>query len=174
MRNIKEFIQDYLWPSEKIFEMATISKSERWGKDNYKIAIHGTAKGDRESPHIHIYLSKDDLPYNQFNFEISLTDILCYDEINLIYQRDKKANRLITNRNKCSWEGYRRIKDGFEDWLFEKSKFPGNFKDNLDTIIWCYNNESSNQSENPLKDYLDERGLKVLDKYKHYFENDRD
>lgn len=170
MRSIKEFIFDIFYPSESIFEMATISKAERWGKDSYRIATHGTAAGDRETPHVHIYLSNDTKPYNQFNFEISLVDILCYDEINLIYQRDRKSNKLITNRLKCSWTGYKQIRDGFEDWLFAKSKMPGEFKDNLDALIWSYNNESNELTENPLKDYMDSRGLKVLDKYKHYFE----
>lgn len=170
MKNIREILFDAFTPSENIFEMATISKAERWGNDNYKIAIHGTAKGDRETPHVHIYMSSDRIPYNQFNFEISLVDILCYDEINLIYQRDRKTNKLITNRSKCSWNGYKRIKEGFEDWLFDKCKLPGEFKDNLDAIIWSYNNESNLLTDNPLKDYLDSRGFVVLDKYKHYFE----
>lgn len=171
MRTIKEFIIETFWPSEQIIEMATISKVERWGNEQYRIATHGTAAGDRETPHVHIYLSNDTKPYNKFNFEISLIDILCYDEINLIYQRDKKANKLITNRNRCSWEGYNKILNGFEEWLFERSKMPGEFKDNLDAIIWCYNNESSSLSENPLLDYINERGLTILDKYKHYFNN---
>lgn len=168
MKTLNEFLTMF-WPSEKIFEMATISKQEKWGKNNYKIALHGPAKGDREAPHVHIYLSTDKSPYNNFNFEISLVDILCYNEINLIYQRDKQRNKLFSNRNKCSWEGYRDILNGFEDWLFDVCKYPGEFKDNLDAIIWVYNNESNSLSENPLKDYIDNKGLTILNKYKHYF-----
>lgn len=154
-------------PSEVIFEMTTIDKQVKFGKNNYKIALHGPAKNDRENPHIHIYLSNDVIPYNRFNFEISLIDILCYDEINLIYQRDKSKGKRITNRNKCSWIGYSEIKTGFEDWLFENTKYPGNFKYNLEVIIWSYNNESN--IDNALLEYIKCHGLKILNKYSGYF-----
>lgn len=107
MRTLKEFIFDTFAPSETIFEMTTISKAERWGNNTYRIAVHGTASGDREIPHVHIYLTNDNKPYNNFNFEISIIDILCKDEINLIYQRDRSKNKLIKNRSKCFWEGYK-------------------------------------------------------------------
>ena len=76
MMNIKEYLFNFICGSESIYEMATISKNEKWGNNQYRIATHGTAAGDRENPHIHIYLSSDDKPYNKFNFEISLTDEL--------------------------------------------------------------------------------------------------
>lgn len=167
MINLKEFIYNIIWPSEKIFEMATISKQERWGNDLYRIATHGTAAGDRENPHIHIYLTRDVKPYNKFNFEISLTDILCHDEINLIFQRDVKTGIKHTNRAKCSWKGYSSIRDGFEQWLFRKSTTPGDFIDNLDAIIYWYDEESDKDCA--LLTYMKERGMKVLDKYKKYF-----
>ena len=162
MNNIK----DYLLGDGPILEMATISKSENWGSEHYRIAVHGPASGDRLVPHVHIYLTSDKKPYNQFNFEVSLIDILCYDEINLIYQRDTKNNILRSNRNKCSWEGYRKIKNGFEDWLFSKSSTPGDFKDNLDAIIYWWNEESDTIT---LKEYINSKGLKILDKYLIYF-----
>ena len=86
MKSLQEIIYNDTekWPSEKIYEMATISKNEMWGNEHYKIAVHGPESNDRSNPHIHIYLANDHLPYNKFNFEISLTDILCNDEINLI------------------------------------------------------------------------------------------
>lgn len=77
MRTLKEFLFDTFTPSETIFEMATISKAERWGNNMYRIAVHGTVSGDRETPHVHIYLTNDNKPYNNFNFEISIIDILC-------------------------------------------------------------------------------------------------
>lgn len=107
------------------------------------------------------------MPFNKFNFEISLVDIMCYDEINLIYQRDVKNGIKRTNRNKCSWNGYFKLKEDFEDWLFSKSSKRGDFKDNLDAIIYFYNEENHNKT---LWDYIEEHGLKVLDKYKHYKE----
>ena len=57
--------------------MATISKAERWGNNTYRIAVHGIVSGERETPHVHIYLTNDNKPYNNFNFEISIIDILC-------------------------------------------------------------------------------------------------
>ena len=56
--NIKEYLFNFICGSESIYEMATISKNEKWGNNQYRIATHGTAAGDRENPHIHIY------PYN--------------------------------------------------------------------------------------------------------------
>ena len=168
MINIKEYLFNFICGSESIYEMATISKNEKWGNNQYRIATHGTAAGDRENPHIHIYLSSDDKPYNKFNFEISLTDILCYNEINLIYQRDISKNKKITNRNKCSWEGYRKIKEGFEEWLYKPSKTPGEFVDNLDALIYWYN-EESNIIGNALLQYMKEHGLIILDKFNKYF-----
>lgn len=170
MLSIKEFIYKNIWaPSERIFEMATISKNEKWGNYHYRIAVHGEATKDRENPHIHIYLSNDVKPYNLFNFEISLTDILSYDEINLIYQRDKSVGKIITNRNKCSWKNYSKIKEGFENWLFDNNvKIPGDFIDNLDAIIWWYNEESTGNDNYILK-YIKNHGMKVLNKYKKYF-----
>lgn len=90
MKSLKEFIYLHIWKDEPIVEMATIGYGLKFGKDRFKVAIHGQSSGDRENPHIHIYLENDKMPYNKFNFEISLVDILCYDEINLIYQRDVK------------------------------------------------------------------------------------
>ena len=168
MMSIKEYIFNFIHGSESVYEMPTISKNERWGNNQYRIATHGTATGDRENPHIHIYLFNDDKPYNKFNFEISLTDILCYDEINLIYQRDISKNKKVTNRNKCSWEGYRKIKEGFEEWLYKPSKTPGDFDDNLAALIYWYN-EESNIIGNALLQYMKERGLIMLDKFNKYF-----
>ena len=121
---LHQFINHLLWPSEQIFEMATITKDIKWGNEHFRVAVHGTAAGDRDVPHIHIYLSNDKKPYNKFNFEVSLVDILCYDEVNLIFQRDEKTGKRISNRNKCSWEGYKKIADGFEDWLEQKPTTP--------------------------------------------------
>ena len=150
-----------------IVEMVTISYNLKFGEDKFKVAIHGPSYGDRENPHIHIYLDNGKMPYNKFNFEISLVDILCYDEMNLIYQRDTRNVIKRTNRNKCSWDGYFKLKEDFEDWLFSKSSKRGDFKDNLDAIIYFYNEENRNKT---LWDYIEEHGLKVLDKYKHYKE----
>lgn len=150
-----------------IVEMVIIGYDLKFGKDRFKVAIHGTSSGDRENHHIHIYLENDKIPFNKFNFEISLVDILCYDEINLIYQRDVRNGIKRTNRVKCSCDGYFKLKEDFEDWLFSKSSKRGDFKDNLDAIIYFYNEENHNKT---LFDYIEEHGLKVLDKYKNYKE----
>ena len=165
MKSLKEFIYLYIWGDEPIVEMATIGYNLKFGKDRFKVAIHGPSSGDRENPHIHIYLDNDKMPYNRFNFEISLVDILCYDEINLIYQRDVRNGIKRTNRNKCSWNGYFKLKEDFENWLFSKSCKRGDFLNNLDAIIYFYNEEHHNKT---LWDYIEERGLKVLDKYLQY------
>lgn len=45
-----------------------------------------------------------------------------------------------------------RLKDDFADWLFSKDvEIRGGFKDNLDAIIYWYNQESdSTNNSNPL------------------------
>lgn len=173
MISIKEFIKK--WPDELVLEMATFGE-EKWGNNIYRIAVHGPASKDREQPHIHIYLSNDKAPYNNFNFEISLIDIVCYDEINLIYQRDKETNKLIKHKNKCSWEGYRKIKNCFVDWLFDKPSKPGEYIDNLDVAIDEYNRESNytdwKNGRNTFLKYIHERGLRILPQYFKYFSSD--
>ena len=86
MKSLQNYIEDY--QKQYITEMATIAKSVKLGKDIYRIAIHGVSSKDREYPHIHIYLANDN-SLQKFNFEISLVDILCNDEINIVAQIDK-------------------------------------------------------------------------------------
>ena len=167
---IKNIYYNKLLPSENVYEMATISRNEKFGKDNYRVSIHGPASADRENPHIHIYLANDIIPYNKFNFEISLTDILCKDEINLIYQRDIRNHVMRSNRSKCSWDGYKNLLYDFEDWLFnENVKKAGDFIDNLHALIFFYNDESPYTEQNSLLKYIKDHGLKILNEYEKYF-----
>lgn len=136
--------------------MATIDKTVKVYKDTYRIALHGPVVGDRPYPHFHIYLANDIFPYNRFNIEISLIDLLCYDELN------------IKNRNRCSWSGYKKLHDRIEDWLEEPcTGLPGNFQNNLEALIWSYDNESNDG--NSLLEYINDHGKKVLPKYEKYF-----
>ena len=172
MKSFKEYIkekQKQKHYEEYVLEMAVISRRVL-NKNKYQVVIHGTNSGDRPNPHVHIYLDDDTRPFSKFNFEISLCDILCHDEINLVRMKDKKKGLDIRNRDKCSWNNYRKLHDEFEDWLFNKPSKPGTFKDNLDAIIWYYNNESVG-TNNYIKEYIKEHGLKVLPKYKEYVEN---
>lgn len=157
--NIKKYLQEKLnivEPSIPIIEMATIDKTVKVYKDTYRIALHGPAVVDRPYPHFHIYLANDIFPYNRFNIEISLIDLLCYDELN------------IKNRNRCSWSGYKKLHDRIEDWLEEPcTGLPGNFQNNLEALIWSYDNESNDG--NSLLEYINYHGKKVLPKYEKYF-----
>lgn len=161
MKNLKEYIEQY------ITEMATIAKSVKLGKNSYRVAIHGTSSKDRDYPHIHIYLANDN-SLQKFNFEVSLVDILCNDEINLIVQIDKENGIHRMHRDKCSWEGYRKLYNDFEDWLYDTHvNVPGEWLNNLDAIIWFCNNESP--GDNYVKEYIESRGKKILKKYEKYF-----
>lgn len=151
----------------QIVEMAVATNDVKLGKNHYRIALHGPAAGDRPYPHIHIYRTDDKYPWKKFNFEISLVDILCNDEINLVCQEDRTKGIVRKNKNKCSWIGYKDIKDDFEDWLESKCNKPGDFKNNLDFLIWSYDDESKSGE---LLNYIKDKGKKVLDKYKEYFE----
>lgn len=155
-----------------ILEMAFAGVDIDLGKNTYYIALHGPNSGDRPNPHIHIYLASDKNPWKKFNFEISLTDIVCHDEINLIRMKDVKNRKDITNRNKCSWDGYMKMYYDFEDWLYSDKVYrKGDFIDNLDAIIQIYNEESYDRNEGFIK-YIAEKGLKVHPNYFKYFSDD--
>lgn len=174
MRTLAEYIK-MMPPEPLILEMATIAPSIKLNKKWCRIAVHGPESGDRENPHIHIYYEDDRRPYNQFNFEISLTDILTKDEINLIKMRDQDKGIMINNRSKCSWNGYQKLKDEFEDWLFsDKVDKPGEWINNLDAVIYFYNEEAYKGRNNPhpLLKYMQERGMKVLEKYFYLFSDE--
>lgn len=171
MINLRQYIYEEFNPEwDYVIEMASIDRPIL-NKTHYHIALHGTDAGDRERPHIHIYLDGDRRPFSKFNFEIALDELLCYDEINLITMRDKSNNIDIKNRSKCSWNKYYKLRDDFEDWLFSNSSKRGDFIDNLDAIIYFYNEESGGlrNGVNPLLKYLHSKGMKILDKYKKYF-----
>ena len=87
--------------------------------------------------------------------------------------RDKSKHIDIKNRNKCSWDGYMRLKDDFEDWLFSNPELRGDFIDNLDAIIYFYNQESySANNSNPLLEYIKSKGMKIKNKFRKYFSED--
>ena len=162
-------LQSYISNEQSIIEMASIGRPIL-NKTKYLIAIHGSNAKDRLRPHIHIYLNDDHMPFNKFNFEIALDEIICYDELNVIKMLDKKNHKNISNRDKCNWSGYNKLKNDFEDWLFDKAYIRGDFIDNLDAIIYWYNEESDNSTgDNPLLEYIRTHGMKVMKKYWKYF-----
>ena len=152
MKAIKQYINEKFnsdW--DYVIEMASIGYPIL-NKTNHYIALHGKNAGDRERPHIHIYLENDKRPFNKFNFEIALDEILCYDEINLIRMKDISKKIDYTDRQKCSWDGYTKLYNDFEDWLFSSNvEIRGDYIDNLDAIIYFYNQESGGtKNKNPL------------------------
>lgn len=46
----------------QINEMAFATNEVKFGKNLYRVALHGVAAGDRPYPHIHIYLKNDHYP----------------------------------------------------------------------------------------------------------------
>lgn len=173
MKSILEYIQEKLniiEPSIPIVEMATIDKTVKVSKNTYRIALHGPAVGDRPYPHFHVYLANDVFHYKIFNIEISLIDLFCYDELNIVTIQDKERKINIKNRNKCSWYGYRKLHDKIEDWLEEPyTGLPGNFQNNLEALILSYDNESNESMS--LLEYINDHVKKVLPKYEKYFKS---
>lgn len=161
-----------------LFEMATVAKPN-WEKVQYKVAIHGPASSDRPSPHIHIYLLNGDDNHKKFNFEITLIDLLCDDELNLSKQLDKRGNKEIntSDKQKCSWNGYNDIKQGLKDFLSgdDKKEFLvktyKNYNNGLEALVSAYNNECN--IENGFGKFFETQGLtdKVLPKYKYLLSN---
>ena len=170
MKSFKEYAEEQFNPEwDYVVEMATIGHPVLDKKERL-IMVHGTNAGDRQIPHVHICLNDDVRPFNKFNFEIALDEILCYDELNLIRMSDKNNGIDKKNRSLCSWNGYNKLKNEFEDWLYQKSNKRGEFIDNLDALIYFYNEESTNtHQQNPLLKYIQDHGMKVLYKYKKYF-----
>lgn len=157
-----------------LLEMATFGV-ERWGNNTYRIAVHGTGVNERPNPHIHIYLNTDHNPFTQFNFEISLVDILCNDEINLICQIDRKNNVHNTHRRVCSWAGYKEIRDGLAKFLAApcKNNRDAHCTDNLERCIYDWNRETdfvktTQQGINVLGAYFAAENLTPLPKYAKY------
>lgn len=109
---------------------------EKWGDKIYRIAVHGDSM-----PHIHIYLNNENLPCHEFDFEISLIDILCKDEINLRYQIDKLRNIYSRIPAECSWTGYEEIKDGIRNFLFSSGSNT-HFSDNLALAVYEWSKET--------------------------------
>lgn len=171
MKNLKKIIQDKSTIVDmSVLIISTIVKAIKWGDRLYRVAIHGPAAKDKPYPHIHIYDSKDIFPYKNFNFEISLVDILCDDEINLVCQQDRENHIDRRKRDLCDWTGYYKLRDSFEDWLYDTPSKPGEYIDNLHVIIHDYNEESPYGSENPLFDYIHNQGKVVMEKHMRYFE----
>ena len=171
LHSFNEHIDEQFNPEwDYVVEMASIGYPVL-NKTNHYIAVHGTNSGDRQQPHVHIYLRGDKRPFSKFNFEIALDEILCYDEINLIRMKDQSKHINIKNRNICSWNGYHKLYEDFDDWLFSNNvEVRGDFIDNLDAIIYFYNEESTNvHQQNPMLKYIKDNRMKILDKYKKYF-----
>ena len=74
---------------------------------------------------------------------------------------------LIHNGSCCLWN---KLRDSFEDWLYDTPSKPGEYIDNLHVIIHDYNEESPYGSENPLLDYIHNQGKVVMEKHMKYFE----
>ena len=169
-----EYLEEKFNPEwDYVIEMASIGRPIL-NKMYCYIALNSTYAGDREKPHVHIYLTGDKRPFSKFNFEIALDEILCYDEINLLRMRYKYKRIDFKNRNKCFWNGYEELRDDFEDWLFSKDvEIRGDFIDNLDAIIYWYNQESdSTNNSNPLLEYIKSKGMKIQNKFRKYFSED--
>lgn len=127
MLNVKRIEKDFNPKWDYVIEMASIGRPIL-NKTSYYIALHGTDAGDRQRPHIYVYLDGDKRPFSKFNFEIALDEILCYDEINLITMRDKSKNVDLKNRNKCKGM---KIQDKFRSYFSE---------DDINKYIECFDN----------------------------------
>lgn len=173
MQSLKEYINEEFNPKwDYVIEMAIVGHPIL-ARTKYNIALHGTLAGDRERPHIHIYLANDVRLFNKFNFEIALDELLCYNELNLIRMKDQSKGFDKWHRSKCSWDGYIKLQHEFEDWLYSRCELRGEYIDNLDSIIYWYNEESGgNEESNPLLEYISKRGMNIQSQFRKYFSND--
>ena len=88
--------------------------------------------------------------------------------------KDRSKNIDYKNRTTCNWNGYSKLYDDFEDWLYNKTpEIRGDFIDNLDAIIYFYNQESGGMNNrNPILEYIKGKGMKILKKNEKYFSNE--
>ena len=161
-----------------LFEITTIGV-QKWRKDTYSIQIHGASTADKPVPHIHIYKYNDNTK-KQFNFEISIIDLVSKDQITLLRQLDREKNINLKNRDKCSWRGYNDIYNGLRSYLFgevQSIPYKGICVDNIDAAIYAWNQETdmlkTNDGGNPMKEWLDAQGIQILPEYQKYFEPKR-
>ena len=115
-------------------------------------------------------------PYSEFDFEISLIDLICEDEIRLTYQLDKQKKLERTIKDECSWQGYEYILNGVRSFLSQpnnNSRY-NDFADNLERVIFEWNKGTdfikTSNGGNPLKEYLQSNNLTPHSKYERCFQ----
>lgn len=143
----------------------------------YRLATQGDI--DKiHMPCFHIYKEdEDDYAHPEFDFAVSLVDILSKDEFNLIWQQDNESGIKRTDKTECSWTGYENLLNMIKDYLSStpKSNKRWGFNDNLDRAIYAWNNETCVDFEekgiNPLKEYCKSHNIIIQEKYQPYFEN---
>lgn len=135
----------------------------------YRLSVHGTETGDCQVPHVHLD-RVDDTERREFAFEISLVDLLATGEPALLRQTDVRAGIRRTGPE-CSWAGYERLRDGILEYLDAGPEWcaPRRSRSNLESAVIAWNKERG-PYPNALADYLRERGIGVLDKYKTFFQ----
>lgn len=159
MKKLIEFIKKLLKRNKNLQEIIVIDKKAILDGKKRSVHIHGI---DPKEPHIHIC-------GRNFNFEISLVDLICQNKSVLIKMFDKK-NKINKKRKKCSWNGYFKMKRDFEEWLeCPEVKIEGNYRNNLDALIVSYNKLTKNRTHNPILKYLSDRNLKVHENHRYLF-----
>jgi len=152
---------------KQIKEMAKVDVVYDRHRAAYIIAIWGNLSNDRTTPHIHIWRADDSKSnYNNFNLELSLTDLLVKDKWVLLRKKDTVRHIDETGHTE-DWTPYTSLLRGLQ------KRFADEEKDLLGEIIHTWNKERDIEKTlnggNPLKEWLDERGLQVLPKYQKYF-----
>lgn len=177
IKNIEYFIKESLGLPCGIQinenKMTFVANDVKLGNKLYRIAVHKVVSGDRPYPHVHIYMESlnEYFLYTNFDFEISLVDLLCVDNISelrcLVCQIDKLQGINRRNRKRCDWAGYRDLEYDFESWLYSKCDKPGNFIDNLDFLIYTYNRV--NDEKDSVQNYIKKHHKKILPEFLKYF-----
>lgn len=146
----ENIIQSGFMSIENMLEMVTIGV-EKWGDATYKIAV----LSDESTPLIHVYRNGEE----EFDLGVSLIDILCKDEINIVclFGNETDYDDIIT---------------GLRNFLFRPcvNKL---FADNLERVIYDWNRETDfvkaeREGKNVLAQYLTQNNFTPLPKYKKY------
>ena len=114
--NFEEKLKYYLSDNKASISFVNISDIYV-SDDNTVLKILCSLKNENLNVNL-LYIIKGELQYflSDFNCDVHIgLNNMCYDEINIIAQVDKDRKIKRMNRNKCSWEGYRKLYEGFEN-----------------------------------------------------------
>jgi len=139
---------------------------DKYGQ-GYLLAVFGNSTNENPVPCVHICKVNDaEHQFKHFNLELSLVDLLVSNKWILLRKTDSEF-RINEKQRTADWFPFDALKNAIQERFASKS-------DLLAQLIHAWNRESDIEKTanggNPLKEWLDERNLKVHQHYKALWE----